>query len=448
MLFIQPSTSNCDGQTGHLLASDYWHYDPNGFTSNAQFASYSYLPYAGPALGVPPFIGYSDSSLVNANLAMFQYYQAPDLPLSYFPYAPLPQNVYSATVPLCVQCHQPYCQCGIIVNNSASNNNTEHANIFSNECALVKVHSEVKRTRKWTGELDETMNASHYECRFEIDPQTFVRLVTDLKKLYCSNVYIVDDIPTYSSSGLVVYFKSDYFLEKVCQHLDQHGHFFHPQEGYRLPVYIKALDLLHSLTAGRQPRMKLSKWKLYVHGLDRMFSADDLFQIYNDLYDTAVLWVRIFPDRAGYPFRGALVIFSRSKAYDRALQDEQVIVKTCKFTRTLCNKKYICNGHPQVEQHRQQAEESLQDRKESKHCSTFDYVHTGQDLQSTEPNGSQLTAGLKMKLFFASTAQRDKQRLQRIRKETRQSDHATRYTSAKQDILTYRRLSFINYLSD
>lgn len=404
MAMLHPSLLPPNGITP--CSASGWHhfypYQQDQVVSPADTATYSPLRTVGP-----PATGHG--SFANASMSYH--------PVS--PYQPASQPMYPETESLPV--------------------GVEKVDLFS---------------RQWTGELVGTCSSehiTHFHCRFELPGAGEARVVMeDLRMLFRSKIFLVDDIPLCNSTAPYVYayFKKchmrDFF--SCVQHTGNQAsvaNFIHPQRNYSLLVIIKALHLPHCLNATRpslKQKSRRAHYQLYVEGLGRLFDAHDLFKIYSDLYKD-VLSVRVFSDKNGFPNKSALLYFHALESFQKALQETPIVIKTSAATVYLKHRSY-----------------ERSDNQFSRHYANATFKLNGPTFGNNAQVTRQECLGLQGKQTFPASraylkflltdgSGKQEEQLRHIYREAKKMN-SSRYLQMEQEVAIYKRLQYTGYFSD
>ena len=312
---------------------------PYGYPYQHGYSFAPVLPWSAYSLNIPDVAISPDQWNCTSN----SYYPYTNMGMSNLnvPCAPVPTAMWNPAFQVCYYGGPTY---NYFQNGHLGNTNTMN---LSNINLQAMPEKKDNLARKWTGELQENTEAiTDYLCRFELQMDMFRTVANVLKKLFRGKIHVIDDIPLFHSpNSLFVYIKATILNEFIsrCNILNfklGHNTFKHPEKDYQLEMVVKGLNLPYGLQYGKHHfKQRNLENQLYVDGLSRMFCANDLLKIYDDLYKN-VQSVRVFSDKNGYPNKSAVVLFRDSDSFHKALHESPIMVKTSTVTAFLRNKKY------------------------------------------------------------------------------------------------------------
>lgn len=365
-----------------------------------------------------------------------------------------PINPYcnnSALIPYMIypngQCTMP--QSTLLMHADRNKTATVESNLVNTESTSEHNHF---YSRLWTGDLQYTAQSfTDYLCRFQIEPDMFNEVKSDLIQLFRANIHINDTFPPENSPSpysLYAYFKASCFGDflRHCKNEQMHiWEFVHPEKNYKLEVRIKQFNLPYDLRYRVKYQHGSIAGQLYVEGLDGLFSAKDLFKIYNDLYSN-VLLVRVFTDKNGYAHKSAVINFKSANSHSKALKESPIMVKTSSFTALLRNKMYDRKDNS----HGNSNLRATTNCYEQSHRNRY-YLQNHNNQSDTNDSGTS-NKHLKTKVFeskqsFVDRYCKDRQRLCKTRHDA-VNDISGRYAKMKHEYSLYNKLKFQNYLSD
>lgn len=395
-----------------------------------------------------PIYSHPDQTMLNV-----PYQSAPMATTSYYPQA---QSILPTFVALN---GQPY-----NVVNGYSNGYSQPIKDYTTE--MMQSNLQKQHARKWSGELHEPSGyISHLQCRFEVEQDKYRSLYDELKRLFRSKVDIINEMPSNQCNNSIQVLNAylDYSalgeFRKYCRQTSANQtngsmkEFITPdKQCFR--VTTKGLRLSECLYFGRTGRQS-NDYQLYVEGLDRMFVSQDIFKIYQDLYDH-VGNVRIFCDRFNYPNKSALVTFNNRDSYQKALTESPIMIITSSITVLLRNKIYERSRGPYVRNQQQSSNEQTNHSRQQSSNNNCDINGNIVQSKGTMVNNGKnnltqtVTKGPNRLRRFQMGHNLKEQQLKRIKYDAQNAINSSndRYDRMKRDLIIYNKLQYQNYLSD